>query len=103
MALDSEILADFTEMLAEHGVQARWSGIDLLVLVSRTRRDQQIDLGGFVDAPDLSVRVLKNAFPTELPKFGDRIDVDGEQYRIVQVAKHPRSPLLTLTLSTTDE
>ena len=103
MPLDSEILADLHQLLSEHGVTARWNGIDLLVLVSRIRRDQQIDLGGFVDTPDLSLRVPKGAFPGDLPKFGERIDVDGEEYRIVQVARHPRSPLLTLSLSTTDE
>ena len=103
MPLDSEILADLRQLLTEHGVMARWNGLDLLVLVSRTRRDQQIDLGGFVDSPDLSLRVPKAAFPAALPKFGERIEVDGEEFRIVQVGKHPRSPLLTLSLSTTDE
>jgi len=103
MALETEILADLRQLLTEHGVTARWNGIDLLVLVSRIRRDQQIDLGGFVDTPDLSLRVPKAAFPGDLPKFGERIEVDGEEFRIVQVAKHPRSPLLTLSLSTTDE
>ena len=103
MGLDSEILADLRQLLSEHGVMARWNGIDLLVLVSRVRRDQQIDLGGFVDSPDLSLRVPKTAFPAELPKFGERIEVEGDEYRIVQVSSHPRSPLLTLSLSTTDE
>ena len=78
MTLDSEILADLRQLLTEHGVTARWNGIDLLVLVSRIRRDQQIDLGGFVDSPDLSLRVPKTAFPGALPKFGERIEVDGD-------------------------
>ena len=103
MPLDSEILADLHQLLGEHGVTARWNGIDLLVLISRVRRDQQIDLGGFVDTPDFSLRVPKTAFPADLPKFGERVEIEGEDYRIVQVAKHPRSPLLTLSLATTDE
>jgi len=103
MGLDSEILADFRLLLSEHGVSARWKGVDLLVLLSRVRSDQQIDMGGFVDSPDLSVRVPKNAFPSDLPQFGERIEIEGEEFRIVQVSKHPRSPLLTLSLSTTDE
>ena len=103
MALDHEILADLHQLLKEHGVTARWNGLDLLVLISRIRHDQQIDIGGFVDAPSLSLRVPRTAFPANLPKFGDRITIDDEEYRIVQVARHPRSPLLTLSLSTTDE
>jgi hypothetical protein len=103
MRLESEILADLHQLLTDHGVTARWNGIDLLVLISRIRRDQQIDLGGFVDTPDLSLRVTKNSFPGDLPKFGERIEIEGEEYRIVQVSNHPRSPLLTLSLSTTDE
>lgn len=103
MSLEADILADLNHLLSEHGVSARWDGIDLLVLVSRIRNDQQVDIGGFVDSPDLSLRVPKLAFPGELPKFGQRIEVDGEEFRIVQVSNHPRSPLLTLSLSTTDE
>lgn len=103
MPLDSEILADLHQLLEEHGVQARWNGIDLLALVSRIRREQKIDIGGFVDTPDFSLRVPKTAFTGALPKFGERIEVDGDEYRIVQVSNHPRSPLLTLSLTTTDE
>ena len=103
MDLASEILADFHQLLSEHGVPARWKEIELIVLVSRLRNDQQIDMGGFVESPDLSLRVPKRAFPSALPKFGERIEVDGIEYRISKVANHPRSPLLTLTLSSTDE
>ncbi|MCX6864870.1 MAG: hypothetical protein NTV46_01385 [Verrucomicrobia bacterium] len=103
MELESEILSDLRQLLSEHGVMARWQELDLLVLVSRVKREQQIDMGGFVDSPELSLRVPKLAFPNTLPKFGERIEVDGTEYRISQVSSHPRSPLLTLSLSTTDE
>jgi hypothetical protein len=103
MALQSEILADFQQLLDEHGADARWKTIDLRVLVSRIRGDQQIDMGGFVESPDLSLRVAKASFPTALPKFGDRIVVDGAEFRITKISNHPRSPLLTLSLTSTDE
>jgi hypothetical protein len=103
MDLASEILADFHQLLTEHGVRARWKDMALLVLVSRIRRDQQIDMGGFVDSPELSLRVAKSAFTGVLPKFGERITVDGSDYRITRVADHARSPILTLSLTTTDE
>ena len=103
MSLESEIAADLHQLLSEHGVTARWKEIDLLVLASRIRNDQQIDMGGFVEAPDLSLRVPRLAFPSAIPKFGERIEVDGSEYRISKVANHPRSPLLTLTLISTDE
>lgn len=103
MSLESELLADLHQLLTEHGVRARWQSIDLLVLVSRVRNDQQIDMGGFIASPDFSLRVPKLAFPAALPKFGERIEVDGTEYRISRVSNHPRSPLLTLSLSSTDE
>jgi len=103
MSLESEILSDLRQLLDEHGVKARWQGLDLLVLVSKVDNKQQIDMGGFVESPDLSLRVPKAAFPDTLPKFGERIEVDGTEYRISQVSSHPRSPLLTLSLSTADE
>jgi hypothetical protein len=103
MTLESDILADFRQLLAEHGATARWQGTELMVLAGRTRREQQIDIGGFVDWPELSLRVPKTAFTGPRPKSGERIEVDGSAYRITQVAGHPRSPLLTLTLATADE
>ena len=103
MDLESEILSDLRQLLTEHGVKAQWKGLDLLVLVSRVKHEQQIDMGGFVDSPDLSLLVPKLAFPITLPKTGERIEVDGAEYRISQVSCHPRSPLLTLSLSTPDE
>jgi hypothetical protein len=103
MSLESDILADLRQLLTEHGVKARWKGIDLLVLVGRVERSQQIEMGGFVDSPELSLRVPKTAFTGPLPKFGERIEVEGTEYRISQVSGHPRSPLLTLSLSSTDE
>ena len=103
MSLESDILNDLQELLHEHGVQARWNNINLLVLVSRNRNEQQLDIGGFVDSPDLSLRVPKLAFPAALPKVGERMEVDGADYRITRVSSHPRSPLLTLSLSSTDE
>ena len=103
MGLESEILSDLLQLLDERGVKARWQGIDLLVLVSRVKSEQQIAMGGFVESPDLSLRVPKAAFPNTRPKFGERIEVDGTEYRISQVSSHPQSPLLTLSLSSTDE
>ena len=103
MSLESDILADLRQLLTEHGVRARWNGMDLLVLVGRVERSQQIEMGGFVDSPELSLRVPKAAFTGALPKFGERIEVEGAEYRISQVSGHPRSPFLTLSLSTTDE
>ena len=103
MSLESDTLNDLQELLQEHGVKARWNGINLLVLVSRNRNEQQLDIGGFVDSPDLSLRVPKLAFPDALPRLGERMEVDGADYRITRVSSHPRSPLLTLSLSSTDE
>jgi hypothetical protein len=103
MSLESDILADFQQLLAEHGAAASWNNLNLHVLASRVRSEQQIEIGGFVESPDLSVRVPKSAFPAALPKMGERFVVDGAAYRIAKVSGHPRSPLLTLTLTSTDE
>jgi hypothetical protein len=103
MSLESDILADFHQLHSEHGVQARWKGISLSVLVSRLRNDQQIEMGGFVESPDLSLRVPKLVFVSVIPKLGDRIEVDGIDYRITKVGNHPRSPLITLSLTSVDE
>ncbi|MCX6872252.1 MAG: hypothetical protein NTW21_00355 [Verrucomicrobia bacterium] len=76
MGLESDILSDLRQLLTEHGISARWQVLDLLVLVSRVRNEQQLEMGGFVESPDLSLRVPKLAFPDTLPKFGERIEVE---------------------------
>ena len=49
-------------------------------------------------------RVAKVSFlSATLPKFGERIEVDGTEYRISKVSAHTRSPILNLSLTTTDE
>ena len=103
MNLESEILTDLLQLLVEHGVRARWKDVELLVLVSRVEQSQQIAMGGFVDSPELRLRVPKTAFTGALPKCGERIEVDGTDYRIAQVSGHARSPLLTLGITSTDE
>ena len=103
MDLEDSIRADLDELLAEHGVGARWNGLDLMVLASRASLDQNIEAGGFVDAPDLSIRVPAYALPDVKPRNGERVTVDGDDYRIVRVSKHPRSPLVTLVLAAADE
>ena len=80
-----------------------WTDRNRLLLVSPNRTGQQLDIGGFGDSPNLSLRVPKIAFPAALPKLGERMEVDGAVYRITRVSSHPRSPLLTLSLSSTDE
>ena len=85
MSLESDILSDLQQLLQEHGVQARWNNINLLVLVSRNRNEQQLDIGGFVDSPDLSLRVLKLAFPAALHKLGELIVGVGSYYLLTLV------------------
>ncbi len=60
MSLESDILADFRVLLAEHGVSIRWKTLEFTALASRVRADQQIDLGGFVTSPDLTLRVARD-------------------------------------------
>jgi hypothetical protein len=62
MSLEFDILSDLQQLLQEHGVQARWNNINLLVLVSRNRNEQQLDIGGFFGSPDLSCVFLSSHF-----------------------------------------
>ena len=103
MDLSSEILGDLAELLTEHGVQAQWQGVSLIVLASSISTGSEIAIGGYVESPDISERVPRAVFTGQVPAFGLRIEVGGESYRIAKVGGHPRSPLLTLVLTSTDE
>ena len=103
MSLETEIAADFLQLLDEHGTAATFGTVTVTVLASRARAEQQVDVGGFVESPDLSVRALKSAFTGALPTFGERVGMEGTDYRITKVSTHPRSPLLTLYLTGENE
>ena len=81
----------------------RWKTLDSSALTSRVQADQQVGFGGLVTSPELALRSVRDEFPGPLPKFGERIEVDGATYRIAKVGNHPRSPLVTLSLTSTDE
>ena len=103
MSLDAEILADFIYLLDEHGVSCVWNGTSFTGLSSPIRNEQQIEVGGFVEGPDLTVRAPNTAFTGATPAFGDKMTVDGDEYRVFKTRSHPRSPLLTFELMTKDE
>jgi hypothetical protein len=73
------------------------------VLASRISTGGEIAIGGYVESPDLSIRVPRAAFTGPVPAFGQRIEVGGESYRIAKVGGHPCPLLLTLVLTSTGE
>lgn len=103
MSIDAEILSDFAKLVSEHGVSATWKEMVFGALMGRIRADQQIDVGGFVESPDTSLRTLKALFIDDMPKHGDRVTIEGTDYRISRVGSHPRSPLITIHLISVDE
>ena len=67
MGLASDILFNFHQLLSEHGVTAWRKTIDVLVLVSRLRSEQQIEMGGFVESPDFLPSTIHNPRSTISP------------------------------------
>lgn len=98
MTLSDEILADFAKLLTEHGVTITWNGTDYLALASRVRTEQSLEIGGFVSLPDFTLRIPTNAFTNGLPKHGDLVEMEDDDYRVTKVGKHPSSPLITLEM-----
>jgi hypothetical protein len=97
MSLDAEIAADFLTMLDDYGVTATFGDQSALALVSQVRNEQELDLGGMVQSPDLKIRLPKSSFDP-LPTHGSMLEIDGEDYRVSKVSAHPRSPLVTFEL-----
>jgi hypothetical protein len=104
MSIELEIAADFESLTAEHGVAATWNGRTFTALASRVRESQKLDVGGYVESPEITIRALKSSFSSgAMPELGDLVAVDGVEYRVTKPSNHPRSPILLLTLSTANE
>lgn len=103
MSLSDEILRDFQKLLNERGVTFNWNGSDYLGLMSRIRVEQEFMVGGMVESPESTLRVPTSAFVGAQPDFGQRLTINGDEYRIFRVRKHPASPLLTLEIGPVDE
>jgi hypothetical protein len=102
MGLGEQIDRDFAALLHEYGTVAVCDGRAFPVMAGQVRTEQELELGGMAQSPELRVRFQRSAVDP-IPAFGALIEVKGASYRVSRVVSHPNSPLVTLELVSPDE
>ena len=94
--------ADAAQIFAEFGKQVLWRDHAYPALISEPAFSQEFETGGFADTGDFTVKLLRATLLHGVPKLGDRIACNGEEYRVVRVTDRPPHPLVILVLSGPD-
>jgi hypothetical protein len=98
----NEIAADAAQVFAEFGKEIQWKDRAYPALISEPAFSQEFETGGFADAGDFTIKLLRATLLHGIPRLGDRIAFNGEDYRVVRVTDRPPHPLIILVLSTPD-
>lgn len=97
MTLRDEMTADFLSVWEEVPVFMEACGASVKVLVSQASRAQDLELGGFTPKLGIEVRALRRDLPHALG-VGVSVSIDGEAYRVENMARRPGLPIVSLSL-----
>jgi hypothetical protein len=99
MPLKDEKAAALAEMLAEIGEPVVWKGRTFQAFVTDNPLSHELALGGFEAKGDCTIKIPRSAFSADRPKLDEKIEANGQTYRITRVTDHPQYPLIVLVVS----
>ena len=82
----------------EVGEPVTWNGRTLRALVSDPAIGEHLELGGFTDTGDFTIKIPRTAFGTQLPKLGEIVGFEGVRFRIVRITNHPQYPMIVMVV-----
>ena len=97
--MKDEKAADLAAILAEVGETVVWKGKPYAALVSDPTIGEHLELGGFVESGDFTIKIPRAALTDHLPKLGEIVEFEGERFRIGRIANHPQYPMIVLTVA----
>ena len=98
MKLKDKKAADLAGVLDEVGEPVTWNGRTYKALVSDPAIGEHLELGGFTDTGDFTIKISRAAFGSQLPKLGEVVGFEGGQFRITRITNHPQYPLIVLVV-----
>lgn len=98
MSIKDELAADTAGILSEIGEPVTWKGHLFSAIISRVEISDALQIGGFDQEYDFTVKILKGAFGPMRPKLNEALRFDGDTYRIAKVSESPTSPFVILTV-----
>ena len=99
MSIKDEKAADLAAILAEVGETVVWNGQPYRALVSDPTIGERLEIGGFADTGDFTIKIPRSAFSGRLPKLGEIVEFEGERFRIARITNHPQYPMIVLVVS----
>lgn len=98
MSIKDEKAADLAGVLLEIGEPVIWNGQTFQALVSDPAIGETLELGGFTDTGDFTIKIPRTSFGAQLPKLGEIVEFEGTRFRIVRITNHPQYPLIVLVV-----
>jgi hypothetical protein len=98
MSLKDEKAADAAELLAEIGEPVVWNGNTYNAIITALDLSDILQIGGFGENYDFTVKIAKAALGDARPQLNDPIEFDGITYRIAKTSESPTYPMVTLTV-----
>ena len=98
MSLKDEKAADLAGIVAEIGEPVVWNGRTYQAIITSIESSNILQIGGFSEEYDFTVKIPKAALVAQRPKVNEPIQFDGKTYRISKVSESPAYPMVTLTV-----
>ena len=98
MPLHDEKSAALDEMLSEVGEPVVWNGRTLKAIITSVESSGTLQIGGFGEEYDFTVKIAKAALGGARPKPNEPVQFDGKTWRISKVSESPGYPMVTLTV-----
>ena len=98
MSIKDEMAADASHILTEIGEPVLWNGRLFHAIISQIEFSDTLQIGGFDQEYDFSVKIPKASLGPVRPKLNEAIQFDGTLYRIAKVSESPVSPFVVLTV-----
>lgn len=96
-SLSTEMIADFLSVWEEVPVYLTAGPVRARVLVSQNTEADELQLGGMAHNRTLDVRALRAELPPGL-KVGQLVSVDGQNFRVENIAARAGLPIVTINL-----
>ena len=98
MSIKQEKAADLAGILEEVGEPVVWNGRTFRAIITPIESSETLQIGGFGEDYDFTIKIAKAALGRSRPKLNDAISFDGDTYRVAKVSESPAYPLVTLTV-----
>ena len=96
--MKEEKAADLAGIVTEIGEPVVWNGRTYRAIITAIESLESLQIGGFSEEYDFTVKIAKASLGKDRPKVNDAIRFDGKTYRISKASDSPAYPMLTLTV-----